>query len=541
MNEALRNEIVRRWREGASQRAVASVLGLSRATVKRVLSKHEAERNGQTSEPVRRPSLLDAYETAIGELIGRYPEITATRLLEELRVRGFTGGYTIVRGRLRELRPRAARAPVVRFETQAGAQAQMDYSPYDIDFTEEGRRRVHAFSYVLGYSRRMYLRFVESQDFPTTIQQHVRAFEHLGGVAATCLYDNMKVVVTGYHDDVPIYNARFLAFATHYGFRPVACRPRRPQTKGKVERPFHYVEVNLLNGRTFRSLADLNEVAARWLTEVADVRIHRETKQTPLERHALECVHLIPLPATHYETAQVVYRTVTVEGFIVWKQNQYSVPWHYLGQVLPVRVTAEDVIVYSPLLDAEIARHGVLPGTQSHQQRVDPAHHPAPNDTRQRHAALKLRYEELGAIAVQFLEGLTKTQRYHGDHARRVLAFLGTYSRVDVLAALERAVRYGAYAASSVERILASQARPLGLLEKLATQAQTEHPYGGESPAIAPRSTKEYQLLLPEDPADAAPLQNDSTPTDSTEKDSEVGSGESDPPTDASASEECPF
>ena len=71
MNEALRNEIVRRWREGASQRAIASVPGMTRATVKRVLSKHEAERNGESSEPVRRSSLLDAYETVIGELVGR--------------------------------------------------------------------------------------------------------------------------------------------------------------------------------------------------------------------------------------------------------------------------------------------------------------------------------------------------------------------------------------------------------------------------------------------------------------------------------------
>ena len=128
----------------------------------------------------------------------------------------------------------------------------MDYSPYDLDFTDEGRRRVYVFSYVLGYSRRQYLRFVETQDFATTVREHVRAFAHLGGVAATCLYDNMKVVVTGYEDDVPMYNPRFLAFATHYGYRPVACRPRRPQTKGKVERPFDYVETSLLNGRTFR-------------------------------------------------------------------------------------------------------------------------------------------------------------------------------------------------------------------------------------------------------------------------------------------------
>ena len=107
----------------------------------------------------------------------------------------------------------------------------------------------------------------------------MRAFEHLGGVAATCLYDNMKVVVLRHDDDGPLYNPRFLAFATHYGFRPRACRPRRPQTKGKVERPFHYVETNLLNGRTFRTLEHLNEVTAWWLAQVADVRVHRETKR----------------------------------------------------------------------------------------------------------------------------------------------------------------------------------------------------------------------------------------------------------------------
>ncbi len=95
----------------------------------------------------------------------------------------------------------------------------VDYATYEIDFTEEGRRWVNLFSYVLGYSRRQYLRFVESQDFETTIREHVRAFQYMGGVAATCLYDNMKVVVARYEGDEPIYNTRFLAFATHYGYR----------------------------------------------------------------------------------------------------------------------------------------------------------------------------------------------------------------------------------------------------------------------------------------------------------------------------------
>jgi transposase len=524
MNEDLRHEIVRRRQGGASLRRIARDLGVARETVHNVIRRWEAERAGAGAPPrPRRPSQVDPFEGTIRQLLGRYPDITIVRVFEELRAAGFTGGLTIVRERVLQLRPQPRREPVVRFETPAGAQAQMDYSTYDIDFTGEGRRRVHLFSYLLSYSRRQYLRFVAAQDLATTLREHIRAFEHLGGIAATCLYDNMKVVVLRHGDEGPLYNPRFLAFATHYGFTPQACRVRRSQTKGKVERPFWYVETNLLNGRTFRTLEHLNEVTAWWLAHVADVRVHRETRQRPIDRHAEERPHLLTLPATPYDVATVEYRVVNVEGCVAYRQNSYSVPWRYIGQALPVRVTEAEVIVYSPQLE-EVARHALVPRGQTGQRCVQAAHRPSA-DPRQHEGMLRDRFAELGPVAARFLEGLLGSQRYGREQAHKVLALQSSYARADVLAALERAVRFGAYSLGAVERILAAQAQPKSVLEALADQERRRLPPHLSDNPVSPRPTTAYHRLGEEATAHDPPPEThaDHDPADHPEADGSAG------------------
>jgi transposase len=110
MNEAMRHEIVQRHQAGASRRAIARELGISRGAVARVLMQIRAQRDEQAAsvpKPRRRGSMLDAYEPLLKELLAKYPNLTAERAWQELRGRGFPGGYTIVRQRLGRLRPRA--------------------------------------------------------------------------------------------------------------------------------------------------------------------------------------------------------------------------------------------------------------------------------------------------------------------------------------------------------------------------------------------------------------------------------------------------
>jgi transposase len=502
MNEALRLEIVQRRQSGLSMRAIANELGISRGAVARALARVQAQRDGRARpSPRPRQSIIDPFEPILKELLAQYPNLTTERALQELRARGFTGKYTVVRQRIGLLRPRAPRTPVPRFETGPGVQAQMDYGVYDLDFTREGRRRVYLFSYLLSYSRRQYLHFVESMDLPTTLREHVHAFHHLGGVARVCLYDNFKAVVLRHDADGAFYNPKFLAFATHYGFRPQACRVRRPQTKGKVERQFHFVETSLFNGRTFESLEHLNEVTVHWLQSVADVRVLRDFQESPLQRHAVEQPHLLVLPTCDFDTAQVVYRHVNVEGYVTHRLNLYSVPWSHIGQVLPVRVTESEVIIYSIGLE-EIARHTLLPrATQAARQTLK-SHQPAA-DPAERALLLRQRFGELGPIAVQFLDGLLAKQIQGKLQAQQLLALVAQYQRTDVHQALERAVRFGAFSLAAVRRILAACAKPKALLDDLADLHRETLDPRLRQESIGPRPTSDYQhLLLPQEDGD---------------------------------------
>jgi transposase len=503
MNNTLIHEILVRFRGGASIRRIAQSLHISRRTVKRVLDQIEHVRGtdstaGPSPPRPRRGSQLDAYKGAITDLLARYPDITTQRIHEELRRLGYQGSYSLLCQRVRELRPRPVVQPVRRFETAPGEQAQMDYSTYDVDFTIEGRRRVYAFSYILGYSRRQYLHFVDSQDSPTTIRQHIRAFEHLGGVAATCLYDNMKVVVSRYDGDEPVYNPRFLAFAAHYGFRPIACRPRRAQTKGKVERPFGYVESSLLGGRSFRSLQHLNETTVWWLAEVADVHVHRQTKARPVDRHVEERPHLLPLPARLFDASEVVYRTVDAEGFVVYRNNFYATPWRLIGQPVAVRTTEDELVIHDRAF-VEAVRHRLFPRTVAGQRSLCNDHEP-PRDSQHRLEQLTARFAEFGPAGSRFLEGLLACTRYAKSQAERILSLTTAYSRQDVLSALERAVRFGAFSPAAVQRILEARSQPKTPLDALADDHRSYLDDLLENNLAPPRPTSDYQDLLGEEP-----------------------------------------
>ena len=199
--EELEHMIITLRAEGCSIRGLGRRFQIGRNTLRRILRKKDSDRNQghdllvQKRRPAPRQSKLDSFVPAIQELLEELPGLTGQRLYEELKIKGYDGGISILRDRLRKLRPKPKRDPVIRFETQVGLQGQMDWSPYTLPFTRTGKAEVLCFSYILGFSRRQYIDFTTDRKFFTLIRRHQDAFRHFEGVPKQCLYDGEKTVL----------------------------------------------------------------------------------------------------------------------------------------------------------------------------------------------------------------------------------------------------------------------------------------------------------------------------------------------------------
>jgi len=497
--EELENLVVTRHRAGWSARKLAKDLGISRNTVRKILGKVRKQRQEGhdlvAKKPrVPRPSKLDEYVPQIEELLKEYPNITGKRVFEELQDEGYQGGISILHEKLQQLRPKPKCEPIVRFSTDPGKQGQMDWSPYKLKLACGRLLQVLCFSYILGFSRRHFIDFVERRDFHTLIRRHRAAFEYFEGVPEHCLYDNEKTVVLRWEANQPIYNPSFLQFITHYECRPVACKPRRPQTKGKVEAPFQYVEKNLLGGRTFVDLADLRRTARWWLANRSDAHIHDTTRRAPLELFlAEEASALQPLPLHPYDTSEVGFRVCSMDGFIEWATNKYSVDYDYVGEIMTVKATEDEIVVYSPEI-RKVALHERRPDS-AHEKRELPEHRAHAKKVRYGLEPVRETFLALGEATEDFLVGLQQSfPRNSGYHARRILLLKDTYNGDDIHRALVHAMRYHAHDCLAVERILKARFRPRTLEQHLHQQSAER--LRGALPRIEQRSLSEYRVLL---------------------------------------------
>jgi transposase len=438
-------ELQRLRREHVPLRAIARRLNRDVKTIRRAL------RRSPAAPPPPAPSKLIPYQALITERFQK--GLRSPRILREIREHGYTGGASILKAFLQTLRSLAPPPPTVfrRFETRPGEEAQSDWSPYRVLIAQQ-ETIVHAFSLILCCCRRLFVAFFRDERLPTLLWAHQEAFRYHQGLCRRIAYDNQTAITLGRVGGKPRWHPTFLAFAQHYGFEPSVGRPGHKERRGKVERPFHYLEHDFLAGRTFASWDDLHQQCRHWLDTVANVRVHGTTRRRVDEAFAEEQPCLITLPSVSYPAARQETRVVQHDGYIPVDASYYPVPAPLVehGSVT-VRIDPRTV----QILDAHAAVAASYPVPETPTRLFAPVpppdrHRPPPSRPVQE-AAFLARFPDAAA----FLDGL----RHHMStltpiHLRALERLVDLYGMPAVHAALTHATAYRNFNARAVERIL---------------------------------------------------------------------------------------
>ena len=441
------NLVLKHFKETGSIRQTAKKSGVSRKAVRRVLRQGSCP-----SAPVsqKRPSKLDPYKAKIGFLV-RDKRLSAVRVKEEIEELGYDGGYTILKDYIRTIRPVPYRKPRPPIDHPPGEEGQMDWSPHPV--TMGGRHTVvQTGSIVLCFSRWLYHRHFTDQTLESVIKLHEMAFQELGAVPVTMTYDNMTTVGRHVGPGKVWINPQFKSFADQYGFRIVILPPGRKERHGKVERPFHYIEHNFLEGREFQDMEDLNRRADIWRNKTANVRIHGTLRERPVDRLVRERPYLNLLP--HEITGRFfkkVDRLIHTDFCVAIDTNRYSTSPNLVGQTAEVRLFKDHLEIWvNQQLDA---KHIYVDGR--HQRQVLPEHEAIYKKLSGQTQLLKHAFLRLGQPALSYYDGLKKHRgAAAGYHLQRILSLVDRHGADVVTGALAHAQRYGAYSADAIVRII---------------------------------------------------------------------------------------
>ena len=435
------------WDRYRNKTKIAEMTGHDWKTVAKVIG------NRGKHEKKPHPRMLDPHK----EQILRWIEegLTNVRIREKFKENGIIAGKTTVRDYVAGIKQR--QEVFVRIETKTGEEAQVDFGYVGLTPDNDGRRRkTWVFCFRLSYSRLDYYEKVYDQRVETFINCHINAFRFLGGVPEYIKIDNLKAAILEANFYAPIYQQLYKMFADHYGFKPLPCRVREPNDKGKVESGVKYVKGNFFLGRKFTGGSDLDRQLRNWLDNTCNQRVHGTTRRIPREIFEVEEKQALkPLPLEEFKMSSVGSRKVYHDCHIYVEYNYYSVPFEYVGKEVEIELTDNLLKIFYQ--SKEIANHprqegkGKFCTTDSHY----------PQYKRMSETEYQERYQakmaEIGPYAEQlFFLAVQNHPREWARTVQGILFLLKTYPKEILELSCKRALAFGVYQYQIVKNICAN-------------------------------------------------------------------------------------
>jgi transposase len=336
-------------KQGLCASQIARKLGIDRRTVQKYID--HPEKINQPRKAAPRSSKVDAFKDQIALYLQEDAAYRASTIYDRLKKTGYNGCYELVKRVVRSQKAEYSRKAYIRFETEPGQQAQVDFAEFAVEQPDGSVTKYYLFSLVLGYSRMLYCELLSRCDMVSFLQAHIRAFEALGGVPCEILYDRMKNVFIRQLAGKTDFTQSLVNLAVHYGFTPRVAPAYAPWVKGKVERPFDFIREGFWRGYRFTDLVTANRDLSAWLSEKSE-RVHATTNERVDLRFAREKSSLLCLPPHPCDVSERLSRTVWKDCAVRIDGNRYVVAHTLVGQKVlarragdTLRIFADDLLV----------------------------------------------------------------------------------------------------------------------------------------------------------------------------------------------------
>jgi transposase len=469
--------------QGRSIRGIADELGLSRNTVRSALRGTAPP----TYTRAKRPNpQLAPFLSQIEEMLFE-KRFIGSRILRELRALGYEGGKTALYDCLRALKEQRVDPRVTeRFETPPAHQGQFDWSPYTVSLGGH-IVKMTLFCLTLCFSRRKFY-WASFDATQTSVFEALEAgFRHFDGAPKELLVDNARAFVDDANPQHFAWNRHFLELCGHYRVQPKACHPGRPRTKGKVERPFYYLEQHFIKGGAWRDFDDFVRSLASFVAEDLDLRVHSTTGERPLDRFGKEQSLLTSLPELPFIGSHEEMRKVSWDCLLSFSGTRYSVPWPYAGKQVWLRTSQGRRLIVRNQKGEEIACHELAPKGAT---VIDHAHYQGLRTrVAKTRALLEGSFLALFPDHGWFMEGVCIQHKNNAlDHLRGIMALAEVYPHQALVASFALAKECNSYSHRFIRGLLESGALP-------APAAQSCHQLDVPS-ATVPAALGVYQQIL---------------------------------------------
>src|SRR3990167_3858214 len=421
--------------------------------------------------------MIDPFLAFVTETLQRFPTLTASRLYDMVKERGYPGCRDHFRHMISFYRPRKAAEAYMRLRTLPGEQAQVDWGHFGYMTIGKAKRPLMAFVMVLSYSRKIFLNFYLNQRTENFLRGHEAALLSYGGVPRVILYDNLKSAVLERMGDAIHFNPQLLDFAAHYRFEPRPVAVYRGNEKGRVERVIRYVRDNFFAARLFDNVDHLNAQAKAWCTQVSDRPCPEDREQSVESVFQAEKGKLIALPNNLYPCDEIEPVSVGKTPYVRFDLNDYSVPHNQVRKVLTVQATLDTVIIVDGI--HVLARHA---RSYDKAQQIEQAEHIKTLADQKHHARLHRGQNRLTyAIdcARDFLNAAAMRGYALGSTTSQLLQLLDDYGASTLSEAMQdalnREVPHPNAVRQSLQRIMDEKEQPPLISQPLALNQRAKN------------------------------------------------------------------